>query len=196
MSNIWYSAEVAGTIIVQCIPILRPFLRDVHNTMTNSKLRDLEPETEGDERGSWRSSLRKSVSRGNGNAAREIGVEGRGDGKGKADSDLKIEVIALDAISEEGKRISLGEGNRLSPQTSNPFLMSPSPTTEHMPISFNTTAPLPRTHGTWPFDSDQDVEHRRSEMRSPRSDVWDVEEAEEEERKRGLRPPPRPRVRS
>jgi hypothetical protein len=35
MSNIWYSSEVAGTILVQCIPILRPFLREVHTSFTS-----------------------------------------------------------------------------------------------------------------------------------------------------------------
>jgi hypothetical protein len=28
-SNIWYSSEIVGTIIVQCIPVLRPLLRDM-----------------------------------------------------------------------------------------------------------------------------------------------------------------------
>ena len=38
MSNIWYSSEVAGTIIVQCIPILRPFIREIHTSLTSKKL--------------------------------------------------------------------------------------------------------------------------------------------------------------
>ena len=29
MSAIWYSSEVAGTIIVQCVPVLRTLLSDV-----------------------------------------------------------------------------------------------------------------------------------------------------------------------
>ncbi|KAL1625007.1 hypothetical protein SLS54_003734 [Diplodia seriata] len=37
-SNIWYSSEVVGTIIVQCIPIMRPLLRDIHTTLTSKKL--------------------------------------------------------------------------------------------------------------------------------------------------------------
>ncbi|KAG4432318.1 hypothetical protein IFR05_012197 [Cadophora sp. M221] len=40
MSNIWYSAEVAGTIIVQCIPILRPFLRDIKTSMSSKRMGD------------------------------------------------------------------------------------------------------------------------------------------------------------
>ncbi|KUJ19475.1 uncharacterized protein LY89DRAFT_773934 [Mollisia scopiformis] len=38
MSNIWFSAEVAFTIIVQCIPILRPFLREIRTTITSKHL--------------------------------------------------------------------------------------------------------------------------------------------------------------
>jgi hypothetical protein len=38
MSNVWYSSEVAGTILVQCIPILRPFLREIHASFTSKRL--------------------------------------------------------------------------------------------------------------------------------------------------------------
>ncbi|KAI8943051.1 hypothetical protein NX059_001087 [Plenodomus lindquistii] len=37
-SNIWYSSEIVGTIIVQCIPVLRPLLRDIHTSMTSRRL--------------------------------------------------------------------------------------------------------------------------------------------------------------
>jgi hypothetical protein len=37
-SNIWYSSEIVGTIIVQCIPVLRPLLRDYHTSRTSRKL--------------------------------------------------------------------------------------------------------------------------------------------------------------
>jgi len=37
-SNIWYSSEVVGTIIVQCIPVLRPLLRDIHTSLTSRRL--------------------------------------------------------------------------------------------------------------------------------------------------------------
>jgi hypothetical protein len=37
-SNIWYSSEIVGTIIVQCIPVLRPLLRDFHTSRTSRKL--------------------------------------------------------------------------------------------------------------------------------------------------------------
>ncbi|CAI6333557.1 unnamed protein product [Periconia digitata] len=38
LSNVWYSSEVAGTIIVQCVPVLRPFLRDVHQSLTPRRI--------------------------------------------------------------------------------------------------------------------------------------------------------------
>ncbi|KAJ4360792.1 uncharacterized protein N0V89_001359 [Didymosphaeria variabile] len=38
ISNVWYSSEVAGTILVQCIPVLRPFLREVHASLTSKRL--------------------------------------------------------------------------------------------------------------------------------------------------------------
>jgi hypothetical protein len=38
MSDIWYSSEVTGTIIVQCIPVLRPLVRDIHTSMRSKRL--------------------------------------------------------------------------------------------------------------------------------------------------------------
>ncbi|KAL6708607.1 hypothetical protein ACN47E_002588 [Coniothyrium glycines] len=37
-SNIWYSSEIVGTIIVQCIPVLRPLLRDIKTSLTSRRL--------------------------------------------------------------------------------------------------------------------------------------------------------------
>lgn len=37
-SNIWYSSEIVGTIIVQCIPVLRPLLRDIKTSLTSKRL--------------------------------------------------------------------------------------------------------------------------------------------------------------
>ncbi|KAF1849484.1 uncharacterized protein K460DRAFT_376104 [Cucurbitaria berberidis CBS 394.84] len=37
-SNIWYSSEIVGTIIVQCIPVMRPMLRDIHMSLTSRRL--------------------------------------------------------------------------------------------------------------------------------------------------------------
>ena len=41
-SNIWYSSEIVGTIIVQCIPVLRPLLRDMHTSLTSKKLHSIQ----------------------------------------------------------------------------------------------------------------------------------------------------------
>ncbi|KAF4455731.1 hypothetical protein F53441_1930 [Fusarium austroafricanum] len=38
MSQIWYSSEVAGTIMVQCIPVLRPILRNFQRSYTSRRL--------------------------------------------------------------------------------------------------------------------------------------------------------------
>lgn len=38
LSMVWYSAEVAGTIIVQSIPLMRPLLNDMHSSLASRKL--------------------------------------------------------------------------------------------------------------------------------------------------------------
>ncbi|KAH7380436.1 hypothetical protein DE146DRAFT_624766 [Phaeosphaeria sp. MPI-PUGE-AT-0046c] len=40
-SNIWYSSEIVGTIVVQCIPVLRPLLRDFHTTLTSKRINSM-----------------------------------------------------------------------------------------------------------------------------------------------------------
>lgn len=35
---VWYSAEVAGTIIVQSIPLMRPLVNDMHTSLASRKL--------------------------------------------------------------------------------------------------------------------------------------------------------------
>lgn len=43
MSAIWYSSEVAGTIIVQCVPVLRTLVNDVRTTLlTSTRLQSTE----------------------------------------------------------------------------------------------------------------------------------------------------------
>jgi hypothetical protein len=37
MSAIWYSSEVAGTIIVQCVPVLRALVSDVRSTLRSTE---------------------------------------------------------------------------------------------------------------------------------------------------------------
>ncbi|KAK1989781.1 hypothetical protein LX36DRAFT_648811 [Colletotrichum falcatum] len=38
ISQVWYSSEITGTIIVQCIPIFRPILREIHTSLTSKRL--------------------------------------------------------------------------------------------------------------------------------------------------------------
>lgn len=52
VSEIWYSAEVAGTIMVQCVPVLRPFVKDLHTSLTSRKLAATEPSKGSTWRGS------------------------------------------------------------------------------------------------------------------------------------------------
>lgn len=53
ISQIWYSAEVSGTIIVQCVPVLRPFIKDLHTTFTSKRLDATEP---SQAKSTWRGS--------------------------------------------------------------------------------------------------------------------------------------------
>lgn len=56
MAEIWYSAEVAGTIIVQCIPVLRPFIKDLHTSLTSRRLEATEPTRSVGGGSNWRGS--------------------------------------------------------------------------------------------------------------------------------------------
>ncbi|PVH76495.1 hypothetical protein DL98DRAFT_574387 [Cadophora sp. DSE1049] len=109
MSNIWYSAEVAGTIIVQCIPILRPFLRDIKTSMSSKRIGD--------------SSLNRSQL---GSVARQSRVITNPDAKQLEDptyltsyqnaSDKHTaEVFALDIIPEEPREMRRASYNSQSP---------------------------------------------------------------------------------
>lgn len=53
VSQIWYSAEVSGTIMVQCVPVLRPFLKDLHTSFTSKRLDATEP---SQAKSTWRGS--------------------------------------------------------------------------------------------------------------------------------------------
>lgn len=60
MITIWYSSEIAGTIIVQCIPILRPFLRDIKTTFMSWKIGDTEDTTVMTGSSTWKSRSRST----------------------------------------------------------------------------------------------------------------------------------------
>ncbi|KAK6080682.1 hypothetical protein SCUP515_03283 [Seiridium cupressi] len=38
LSQVWYSSEITGTIIVQCIPILRTMIKEIQTSLTSKKL--------------------------------------------------------------------------------------------------------------------------------------------------------------
>ncbi|KAM3076812.1 hypothetical protein ACMFMG_003720 [Clarireedia jacksonii] len=38
LSMVWYSSEVAGTIMVQCVPVMRPLVQEMHTSLTSAKL--------------------------------------------------------------------------------------------------------------------------------------------------------------
>ena len=87
---VWYSAEVAGTIIVQCIPILRPFLRDMHTTLTSKRLSDTEAGQTGTV--TWRSTIDAKRNSTYSNTNRDRYEEGK----------KTTEAIVLRDIPEEG----------------------------------------------------------------------------------------------
>lgn len=37
MSNIWYNSEITGTIIVQCVPVLRPMVQDICSSLRTKR---------------------------------------------------------------------------------------------------------------------------------------------------------------
>lgn len=53
ISQVWYSAEVSGTIMVQCVPVLRPFIKDLHTSFTSKRLDATEP---SQAKSTWRGS--------------------------------------------------------------------------------------------------------------------------------------------
>jgi hypothetical protein len=161
MSNIWYSAEVAGTIIVQCIPILRPLLRDMHTSMASKKLDDTE---NGRSRASvnWRS---------NTDTKRNSGYSSNaGDGK------KHTEIIVLSDIPEEPREtLHTGKESHSSDSLSDTERSTP-------------TIPAGPLFGdTWRLS---DSEHTDTEIQTGRSGYQAWIEAEHD-LGRGLSPPPR-----
>lgn len=63
MSNIWYSSEITGTIIVQCLPVLRPLVTELGTSLRSKRLGSTIDEVAlGDaEAGTWRERERRWV---------------------------------------------------------------------------------------------------------------------------------------
>ncbi|CZR66573.1 related to integral membrane protein pth11 [Phialocephala subalpina] len=185
MSNIWYSAEVAGTIIVQCIPILRPFLRDMHTTLTSKKLDD----TENGQSATWRS--RRSTLDG-----KQAPVFVGGDDKKHA------EIIAMDAIPEDPHEIGKETASTRSIEIDTGYSTPTIPAgplfgdmwqfsgSEHTDIhqnarSASNTPATPMFGDTWRLSGSE-----REEIYSPESATWvDLDQ-------HGLSPPPPRTVRN
>lgn len=184
MSNIWYSAEVAGTIIVQCIPILRPFLRDMHTSLTSKKLDD----TENGQSATWRS--RRSTLDGK-QAPVFLGI----------DDKKHPEIIVMDAIPEDphetGKETSstrsFSETGQSTPTIPAGPLFGDSwllPESEHVDIQQNPHSTPNTPAGTFFGDSWRLSGSEREEIYSPESATWvDLEQ-------HGLSPPPPRTVRN
>lgn len=93
-SMIWYSSEVAGTIIVQCIPILRPFIRDIHTSLTSKRLADTNENEARTQSNTWRSTI--DGKRGSGSAYSD----------GKRISAYKNQSVPLTAFDgKDGKKM-------------------------------------------------------------------------------------------
>ncbi|EFQ35169.1 hypothetical protein CGRA01v4_01313 [Colletotrichum graminicola] len=118
VSQVWYSSEITGTIIVQCIPILRPILREIHTSLTSKKLGSSTTDRRSTAFGS-KTSSKKRVS-----------------GGAQADDKHAGERIALQEIPEEysDDKTHWGSSPRM-PSSATPFQ------TEFKPRP--PTAPLP-----------------------------------------------------
>ncbi|ORY64783.1 uncharacterized protein BCR38DRAFT_390532 [Pseudomassariella vexata] len=133
-SMVWYSAEICGTIIVQCIPILRPFLREIHSSLTSRKLGDTEA---GRTTGGWRSNV-------DGKRASSTITSAAHDDTKKA----PVESFALRKIPEEAAADTIGQA--WEPHTSY------SPSEVDRAIKASHTGPLQPGDG-WPLSAHTDV---------------------------------------
>lgn len=95
-----YSAEVAGTIIVQCVPVLRPFVKDLHTTMTSRKLAATEPSKGAGS--TWRGSTLIDKKQ-------TISIMSRDEEMGHKHAGM----FELAEIPEEGYRGRTGDGKKL-----------------------------------------------------------------------------------
>ncbi|KXJ86710.1 hypothetical protein Micbo1qcDRAFT_236774 [Microdochium bolleyi] len=197
ISQIWYSSEVTGTIIVQCIPILRPVLRDVHTTFTNKKSKSSSTGT--------RRSTATVPSRWSGG-----GKRGSGGNTFEMQDDVRkkdVEDVTLTEIEEERDeetRQEQQEENELwmvtAQSTASP-LRSPDPsridlehafsTTHHANVSVSSMEdwPLPKV----PLDQRTSLETSESDFSLVEVIDWDTEANDLGVRK-SLSPVPRERV--
>ncbi|KAI0133559.1 hypothetical protein BJ170DRAFT_166117 [Xylariales sp. AK1849] len=108
ISQVWYSSEITGTIIVQCIPILRTFLRETTTSSTLKKLGST-VESRSTALGSKLSTKRASN-----------GVNDDLDTK-------RVDTIALREIPEEPEHMSKKGSSPLSSEAEHEIRTLPSP---------------------------------------------------------------------
>ncbi|RDW56575.1 hypothetical protein BP6252_14080 [Coleophoma cylindrospora] len=153
MSNIWFSAEVAGTIIVQCIPILRPFIRDIRTMTTSRKLDDTENET-----------TRRSLF-----DPKRASMTNRGQDTAK--NGTEVASIALQAIPEKpmDTETTLSSHSRSLSNPNKPLPKSPVVSNEPpWPFGSSNNWPDTQIRGTPQSDTWLDIEEEERKGLSPR----------------------------
>ncbi|KAH6974160.1 hypothetical protein BKA56DRAFT_92731 [Ilyonectria sp. MPI-CAGE-AT-0026] len=172
MSQVWYSSEVAGTIMVQCIPILRPILQSFHTSLTSKKLGS----TSDAQSTTWLSKFSgnrvstRMDNNGNGNGAALVADE-----RGLADNDR----VELRDIPEEP-----AESWREVPTSSWPLDDAKFTPETHTPDS------LPHSD-SWALPRGEDRSGRSLDVEQDRGSHSSIGFDVEPVREQGLSPPPR-----
>lgn len=141
-----YSSEITGTIIVQCIPILRPILREFTASITSRNLRSITTATDRRQSVTWVSKF--SSKRGSGVPSEAPGAKGESDR------------IALREIPEEDFEVNLKR--TVSTSTYASKQLPPTPLQDSWPngtpdMRQGTSLELernPNSHSFLSFDSD------------------------------------------
>lgn len=149
ISEIWYSAEVAGTIIVQCIPVLRPFIKDLHTSLTSRRLEATEPTRSGGG-SNWRGSTLVEK-KGNGSLVlsrdEEMGTSCK--------SPTSAGAFELTKIPEESAYTQQQQQQQQAPSGTNKLGYRAdayySPSEVDLRIQQSHTKPVPLRPGNWPL---------------------------------------------
>ncbi|KAI1855683.1 hypothetical protein JX265_006087 [Neoarthrinium moseri] len=171
VSQVWYSSEVTGTIMVQCIPILRTIIKEIHTSLVTKKL---ESTLTGDTRSmSFGSKRASAVSKRETTIGKRISASTYSDGSKKG-----ADIIALREIPEEPDHSWQRLGSLSAVDTERAiqtFHFSDS-----WPLSNERSPALHSSHSGKSFDTDND---RRSHSFTATSEEKDLED--------GLSPPPK-----
>ncbi|KAH7139878.1 hypothetical protein B0J13DRAFT_558589 [Dactylonectria estremocensis] len=185
VSQVWYSSEVAGTIIVQCIPILRPILQAFHTSLTSKKLGSY-TDTQGT---TW-------LSKFSGNRV-STGVH-LGNGKGHGNSTVIAANVAIsddeDDDHHNGRRGGAG-GDRVELRD---IAEEPAESWREVPTSswplgdgkFTGTNPTPHSEA-WVLPREEGRSGRSLDVEQDRASHSSIGFDVEPVRDQGLSPPPR-----